>query len=141
MMTSKRTARWEIAAQKVAKTITGELFRVEDGNYFVKVKGGKEVRLHTDTTTQMVGEIKKGDRIEAKMNDQHHALSIRSVPKTDARQEIKRFARLKELMPLTAVTPLYDRILPRIRCQRPNGAVSLPRRSSTATQPWKLWVL
>jgi hypothetical protein len=31
------------------KTITGELFRVEDGNYFVKVKGGKEVRLHTDT--------------------------------------------------------------------------------------------
>jgi hypothetical protein len=66
------------------KTITGELFRVKDGNYFVKVKGGKEVRLHTDTTTQMVGEIKKGDRIEAKINNQNHALSIRSVPKTDA---------------------------------------------------------
>jgi hypothetical protein len=66
---------------KVAKTIQGELVRVEDGNYFVKVKGGKEVRLHTDTTTQMVGEIKKGDRIEAKMNDQHHALSIRSAQK------------------------------------------------------------
>ena len=62
-----------------AKTIEGELFRVEDGNYFVKVKGGKEVRLHTDKTTQMMGEIKKGDRIEAKVNDQNHALSIRSA--------------------------------------------------------------
>lgn len=42
---------------KGAKTIQGELVRVEDGNYFVKVKGGKEVRLHTDKTTQMIGEI------------------------------------------------------------------------------------
>ena len=62
-----------------AKTIKGELFRVEDGNYFVKVKDGKEVRLHTDKTTQMMGEIKKGDRIEAKVNNQNHALSIRSI--------------------------------------------------------------
>jgi hypothetical protein len=69
---------------EAAKTITGELVRVKDGNYFVKVKGGKEVRLHTDKSTQMIGEIKKDDRIEAKMNDQNHALSIRSLPKTDA---------------------------------------------------------
>ena len=62
-----------------AKTIKGELARVEDGNYFVKVKDGKEVRLHTDKTTQMMGEIKKGDRIEAKVNAQNHALSIRSA--------------------------------------------------------------
>ena len=62
-----------------AKTIKGELSRVEDGNYFVKVKDGKEVRLHTDKTTQMTGEIKKGDHIEAKVNDQNHALSIRSA--------------------------------------------------------------
>ena len=66
-----------------AKTITGELFRVEDGNYFVKVKDGKEVRLHTDKTTQMMGEIKKGDRIEAQVNDQNHALSIRSARGTE----------------------------------------------------------
>jgi len=62
-----------------AKTIKGELSRVEDGNYFVKVKDGKEVRLHTDKTTQMMGKIKKGDRIEAKVNEQNHALSIRSA--------------------------------------------------------------
>ena len=66
-----------------AKTITGELFRVEDGNYFVKVKDGKEVRLHTDKTTQMTGEIKKGDRIEAQVNNQNHALSIRSARGTE----------------------------------------------------------
>ncbi|MDK2745434.1 MAG: hypothetical protein H8K03_00345 [Nitrospira sp.] len=63
------------------KTIKGELFRVEDGNYFVKVKGGNEVRLHTDKTTKMVGEIRKGDQVEAKINDQDHALSIRSIPR------------------------------------------------------------
>jgi Cu/Ag efflux protein CusF len=62
-----------------AKTIKGELFRVKDGNYFVKVKDGKKVRLHTDQTTEMIGEIKKGDRIEAKVNNQHHALSIRKA--------------------------------------------------------------
>ena len=64
---------------KGAKTIKGELSRVEDGNYFVKVKDGKEVRLHTDKTTQMMGEIKKGDRIEAQVNKENHALSIRST--------------------------------------------------------------
>jgi Cu/Ag efflux protein CusF len=64
---------------KDAKTITGELFRVKDGNYFVKVKDGKKVRLHTDQTTEMNGEIKKGDRIEAKVNNQNHALSIRKA--------------------------------------------------------------
>ena len=64
---------------KSAKTIKGELSRVEDGNYFVKVKDGKEVRLHTDKTTQMTGEIKKGDRIEAQVNKENHALSIRST--------------------------------------------------------------
>jgi hypothetical protein len=62
-----------------AKTIKGELFRIEDGNYFVKVKDGKEVRLHTDKTTQMMGEIKKGERIEAKVNNENHALSIRKA--------------------------------------------------------------
>jgi Cu/Ag efflux protein CusF len=64
---------------KGAKTIKGELFRVKDGNYFVKVKNGKKVRLHTDQTTEMIGEIKKGDRIEAKVNNQNHALSIRKA--------------------------------------------------------------
>jgi hypothetical protein len=59
------------------KTIKGEVLRVEGANYFVKGQDGKEVRLHTDSTTQMMtGIIGKGDRVEAKVNDQSHALSI-----------------------------------------------------------------
>jgi hypothetical protein len=69
----------EGSAAEGAKTIKGELFRVEGGNYFVKAKDGKEVRVHTDSMTHMQGGIKKGDRIEAKVNDQNHALSIRQI--------------------------------------------------------------
>ncbi|MEP6891545.1 MAG: hypothetical protein ABI955_12705 [Nitrospirota bacterium] len=59
--------------------LKGELVRVENANYFVKMAGGKEVRIHTDKTTEMMGTVKKGDQIEAKVNDKHHALSIRSA--------------------------------------------------------------
>ena len=68
-----------VPAQAATKMITGELFRIEEGNYFVKAKDGKEVRFHTDKTTQMIGQIKKGDSIEAKVNDQDHALLVRQT--------------------------------------------------------------
>jgi hypothetical protein len=61
------------------KMIKGELIRVENAYYFVKMQGGKEARLHTDKTTEMKGTVKKGDQIEAKVNDKNHALSIRSA--------------------------------------------------------------
>ena len=64
--------------------IKGEVLRVEGDNYFVKGQDGKEVRMHTDQTTQKIGSFKQGDRIEAKVNDKHHALSIRSARGTDA---------------------------------------------------------
>jgi hypothetical protein len=60
--------------------IQGDVVRVEYGNYVVKQKDGKEVSLETDNTTQMMGQIRKGDRIVATVNDQNHALSIRTVP-------------------------------------------------------------
>ena len=66
------------------KMIKGEVLRVEGENYFVKGQDGKEVRLHTDQTTQKIGSFKQGDRIEAKVNDENHALSIRSARGTDA---------------------------------------------------------
>ena len=75
----QQNVKMEGSSAEGIKTIKGELFRVEGGHYFVKGKDGKEVRLHTDKTTQMTGEIKKGDRIEAKVNNQNHALSIRSA--------------------------------------------------------------
>jgi hypothetical protein len=60
-------------------TITGDLVRVEYGDYFVKGQDGKELHMTTDKTTQMMGQIQKGDRIEAKVNDKNHALSIRQT--------------------------------------------------------------
>ena len=60
-----------------SRMIKGELMRVQDAEYFIRGKDGKEVRLHTDKTTEMKGTVKKGDRIEAMVNDQNHALSIR----------------------------------------------------------------
>jgi len=63
-----------------AKVIKGDLVRVDYGDYIVKEKDGQEVRVHTTNKTQMMGQIRKGDRIEAKVDDQNNALSIRSLP-------------------------------------------------------------
>jgi hypothetical protein len=65
---------------KGGKTIMGEVVRIEGDNYFVKDQDGKEVQLHTDETTQKAKNIniEPGDWIEAKVTDQHHALSILS---------------------------------------------------------------
>ena len=59
--------------------IQGDVVRVEQGHYFVKEKDGKEVRLETDTATQ-VGRIKQGDHIVATVDEENYALSIHSVP-------------------------------------------------------------
>jgi len=67
--------------------IKGEVSRIEGDTYFVKGENGKEVRLHIDDTTQKTGAIHEGARIEAQMNEQNHALSIRSTPTTDRRNE------------------------------------------------------
>lgn len=60
--------------------IQGEVVRVDHGNYFVKDKNGKNVRLATDPMTQVMAEFKKGDRVLAKVIDQNHALSIIPAP-------------------------------------------------------------
>jgi hypothetical protein len=56
--------------------ITGEVLRVESDIYFVKGQDGKEVRMYTDKTTIIMGNIRQGDRIKATVNEQNHALSI-----------------------------------------------------------------
>jgi hypothetical protein len=66
------------------KTIEGEVLRVEGNDCFIKGQDGKEVRLHIDITTLKARNIEPGERIEAKVNNQNHALSIRSAQGTDA---------------------------------------------------------
>ena len=60
--------------------IQGDVLRVEGANYIVKGLDGREVSLHTDNTTVRSGNVKPGDRVEAKINDQNHALSMLQVP-------------------------------------------------------------
>ena len=62
------------------RTIKGDVMRVEYAYYVVKEKDGREVRLHADKTTQMMGQLKQGDRVEAEVTDQNHALRMRSLP-------------------------------------------------------------
>ena len=73
------------------KTIKGEVLRVDGDDYFVKGEDGKEVRLQTDETTQKASNIniEPGDRIEAKVTDQHHALSIFSEQAIQDRRNAK----------------------------------------------------
>ena len=60
-------------------TINGEVLRIKGEHVYVRQSDGKEMHLHTKPTTRMIGEFKKGDRIEAKVNDQNNVLSIRQV--------------------------------------------------------------
>ena len=62
-----------------AKVITGVLVRIEYGDYVVKGQDGQEVHFTIDNKTQMMGQLKKGDRIEAKVTEQNHAMLIRLV--------------------------------------------------------------
>lgn len=61
---------------KGGRTIRGEVLRVEGGNYFIKDRDGKEVRLHTDKTTEILRTIQQGDQIEAKVTDQNHTQKL-----------------------------------------------------------------
>jgi hypothetical protein len=63
-----------------AKVIKGELVRVDYGDYIVKEQDGNEVRVHMGNKTQIMGQLKKGDRVEVKVDDKNNALSIRSLP-------------------------------------------------------------
>jgi hyperosmotically inducible protein len=56
------------------RVIRGEVLRVEDEHYFVKEQDGKEVSFRADTTTM------KTERIEAKVDDNNHALSLLPAP-------------------------------------------------------------
>ena len=60
-------------------TVNGYVLRVEFDNVLVHRSDGKEVRLHIDENTEMVGYVGTGEHIEAKVNDQRHALSIRLI--------------------------------------------------------------
>ena len=59
------------------ETVRGDVLRVEGDSLLVQRPDGKEVRVHLDETTQMFGYVGPGERVEARMDKQGHALSIR----------------------------------------------------------------
>jgi len=58
------------------ETIKREVLRIKGQHFYVRRSDGKEMHLHTKPTTEMKRELKKGDRIEVKVDDQNNALSI-----------------------------------------------------------------
>ena len=66
--------------QQGVQIIQGEVVRVDGENYYVRGQDGKEVSVHADTSTMRTERIKTGDRVEAKVNEDNHALSLLPAP-------------------------------------------------------------
>ena len=60
--------------------IQGNVVRVEGDTYFVQGQDGKEISLHADKTTLKTDKIKPGDRVEVKIDENNHALSMLPAP-------------------------------------------------------------
>ena len=69
----------EEETQQGIDTVKGYVLRVAFDNVLIYRSDGEKVRLHIDEHTEMSGYIGPGQHIEAKVNDQHHALSIRLI--------------------------------------------------------------
>jgi len=63
-----------------AYMIQGNVVRVEGDTYFVQGQDGKEISLHADTSTMKTSTIKPGDRVEVKIDENNHALSMLPAP-------------------------------------------------------------
>jgi hypothetical protein len=62
-----------------AKTVNGEVLKIDGENYVVKDSAGKEVKLHVNAQTKKDGDIKVGDKIEAQADGSGHATSIKAA--------------------------------------------------------------
>ena len=62
-----------------ARTVNGEVLKIDGENYVVKDAAGKEVKLHVNAQTKKEGDIKVGDKIEAQSDGSGHAVSIKAA--------------------------------------------------------------
>jgi N-acetyl-beta-hexosaminidase len=63
----------------IPQTLQGELLKIEGEFYLVKDQTGKEVRLHVDKDTKMMGDITPGAKIEAQVWTDGYAISIKRL--------------------------------------------------------------
>jgi hyperosmotically inducible periplasmic protein len=68
--------RKDLMQDQAVSVIEGDVVHVEGDTYFVRGLDGKEISLHVDTTTMKTERIKPGDRVEAKIDQNNHALSL-----------------------------------------------------------------
>lgn len=67
----------EDATPEDVSTVRGEVLRIKRGNYLIRKYNGDIVRLRLDENTRIRGPVRRGDEIEAKVNDQGHVLLLR----------------------------------------------------------------
>ena len=82
---SERTSQYPDQQDRTMQTqgaymIQGNVVRVEGDTYFVRERDGKEISLQADTTTMKTSTIKPGDRVEVKIDENNHALSMLPAP-------------------------------------------------------------
>lgn len=74
-----KTSQPDRAKIQEVKIIQGDVLRVEYDNLIIQGSDGHEVRLQFDENTEMAGYIGPGEHIEAKVNEQRLALSVRQL--------------------------------------------------------------
>src|SRR5262245_37453002 len=82
----KQMYQMEGSQSAAGKISQGEVLSVEGDDCVSKSQDGKEVRLHIDVTTLKARNMEPGERIEAKVDQQNHALSILSVDRRNDKE-------------------------------------------------------
>jgi hypothetical protein len=60
--------------------VKGELLNATGEHYVIREDGGKEVRVHVDSSTKM-DKVMKGDRVKAYVTEKGHATTLQRLEK------------------------------------------------------------
>jgi hypothetical protein len=70
--------------QEIGHPVEGEVMRIDGEFYFVEDLSGNEIRLIVNESTVKTGSISQGERVEARINNENRALSIRPIRTSEA---------------------------------------------------------
>ena len=66
-------------SQRSSSMVQGEVTKIDGEFYTVKDQAGKEVRLHVDTRTSMIGNITQGTKIQAEVEKDGRTTLLKAV--------------------------------------------------------------
>src|SRR5262249_34081011 len=84
----KKADQFERTDGHMQKTIQGEVKQVNGNNYIIKGVDGTEMNVQTDNKTVMSDQIFPGDRIESKITEKNHALSMFPIFRAQKRSNV-----------------------------------------------------